>query len=55
MIFYKNLCGILEHFVSFLNQKNIRELFNYLVKPLQTLNQNNLEIEQNHDDHLNES
>ena len=27
MIFYKNLCGILDHLVTFVNQKSIRELF----------------------------
>ena len=34
MIFYKNLCGALEHLVAFLSQKFIWELFRYLVKPL---------------------
>ena len=37
MIFYKNLCGILEHLVSFMTSKCIWDLFGYLVKPLQTL------------------
>ena len=44
MIFYKNLCGILEHLVTFMNQKNIQELFKFLTKPLQPLQDNNLGI-----------
>lgn len=41
MIFYKNLCGILEHLVTFMDQNNIWELFKFLVKPLQPLLCNN--------------
>ena len=55
MIFYKNLCGILEHLVTFMNQKSIWELFKFLVKPLQPLQDNNLGITQNQDENLNDS
>jgi len=35
MIFYKNLCGVLDHLVPFLSQNVIFEIFSYLVRPLQ--------------------
>lgn len=50
MIFYKNLCGILEHLVTFLNQKTIWDIFQNLVKPLKASCDNNLGIEQNQDE-----
>ena len=34
MIFYKNLCGILDNLVIYCNQKMLLELFSFLVRPL---------------------
>lgn len=42
MIYYKNLCSVLEHLIEYLSDSKIEELFYYLVKPLSEVKANDM-------------